>query len=190
MAELETQTKISLISKSLILLGEKPASSLNENRHGVTVMTNLFELQYEAELQNNGHGWHFSRAKKALSRRNSEPLNQYKYVFQLPSDCLLPVGTYPSVGYEIYGDHLYTNASEVDLEYKFKPSISECPPYFSLLMVFALARVGAKAITESDATARKWEGEYDRQHARAQFADAQGRPNNAIAHSPFTRGRR
>lgn len=189
MASIETPTKIALISKALILLGEKPANSLSENRYGVTVMANLFELQYESELQNNGHGWHFARAKKALSRLNSTPLNEYSYVFQLPSDCLLPVGSFPSTRYEIYGDHVYANVASMDLEYKFKPDVSEIPSYFSLLMVFALARVGAKAITESDATANKWEGEYDRQYARSQFADAQGRPNKTTASSPFTQVR-
>lgn len=189
MATIETQTKISLISKALVLLGEKPCNTLSDDRYGVTVGANMFELLYEAELQNNGQGWHFCRAKKNLSRLFEEPLNEYKYAYQLPSDMLLPVGTYPKIEYEIYGDRVYTHASAVGFEYKFKPDISRLPAYFSLLMVYCLARNMAKPVTESDATAGKWEREYIGQHAKAQFADAQGRPNKPIRNSPFTRGR-
>lgn len=187
---IETATKIKIISDALVLLGEKPASSLSENRYGVTVMANLFENVYEEELQNNGHGWHFARTKKALSRLVNSPLNEFKYAYQLPTDMLLPIGIYPpGQQYEIYGDHLYTNATAVELEYKFKPEISQLPAYFTLLLKLRLARLAAKPITESDATARKWEAEYSIQLARAQFADAQGRPNRTIAHSPFTQVR-
>lgn len=186
---IETQTKIGLISKALILLGEKPLTSLSDNRYGATVGANMFEILFESELQNNGHGWHFCRTKASLSQLVATPLNEYQYAYQLPSDMLLPVGTTPKIEYEIFGDRLYTNKSEVDLEYKFKPEISACPAYFNLLIVYALARNMAKPITESDATAGKWEREYLAQYARAQFADAQGRPQRSIQHSPFTAGR-
>jgi hypothetical protein len=56
-------------------------------------------------------------------------------------------------------------------------------------MTYALARNMAKPVTESDATAVKWEREYVRQKSIAQFADAQGRPTQTFFDSPFTQVR-
>jgi hypothetical protein len=50
---IEESTKVGLISKALILCGEKPLTSLTDDRYGATVGVNLFELIYEAELQSN-----------------------------------------------------------------------------------------------------------------------------------------
>jgi hypothetical protein len=182
-----TPTKISLISDALVLLGEKPASSLTENRYGVTVGANLFEAIYENELCSNR--WRFAMTKDALSQLVDAPLNEWQFAYQLPPDMLIPIGVYPAAQYEIYADHLYTNRSTVELDYLFKPEVSEIPAYFAQLMRYALARDMIKPLTESDTGVQLMEGKYNRQRDRALFADAQGRPNRSIADSPFTRGR-
>lgn len=182
-----TPTKISLISDALVLLGEKPASSLTENRYGVTVGANLFEAIYENELCSNR--WRFAMTKAVLSQLVDVPLNEWQFAFQLPPDMLLPIGIYPAGGYEIYADHLYTNRSEIELDYLFKPEVSEIPSYFAQLIRYALARDMIKPLTESDQGVQIMQGKYALQRDRAMFADAQGRPNRSIAHSPFTAGR-
>jgi hypothetical protein len=184
---IETPTKIKLISDALILVGEKPASSLSENRYGVTVGANLFERIYENELQSNR--WRFAMAKKQLSQLVAEPLNEWKYAYELPSDCLLPIGVYPASLYEIYGDHVYSNQATLEMDYMFKPEISEIPAYFAMLLTYALARDMVKPITESDNGAAVFNQKYVMQRDRAMFADAQGRPNRSIQHSPFTQVR-
>jgi hypothetical protein len=184
LASIETQTKIKLISNALILCGEKPLNSLADNRYGATVGANLFEQIYEAELQSNR--WRFACAKKSLSLLVATPLNEWQYAFQLPPTMLLPLGVYPSKPYEIYADRIYTNATEIDLEYMFKPDVSACPAYFTLLITYALAKDMIKPITESDNAVVAMTAKYNTQRARAQFADAQGRPNKPIADSPFT----
>jgi hypothetical protein len=184
---IETPTKIKLISDALVLLGEKPLNSLADNRYGATVGANLFERIYENEISSNR--WRFASTKAGLSQLVAAPLNEWRYAYQLPPTMLLPIGTYPSVPYEIYADHLYTNASSVELDYLFKPDVSEIPAYFAMLMTYALARDMVKPITESDNGVNVFENKYVRQRDRAMYADAQGRPNRAISHSPFTADR-
>lgn len=180
---IETPSKIGLISKALILLGEKPASSLTEDRHGVTVGVNLFELLYETELQANS--WRFNMKKASLSRLNVTPVNQYTYAYQIPTDCLLPRYVYPASNYEIYGDRIYTNDSSVDLDYQFKPEVSALPAYFALLLTYALARDMAGPVTESEAKVKEFMSKYPVQRDRAMYADAQARPATMIVDSPF-----
>jgi hypothetical protein len=182
---IETQTKIGLISTALILCGEKPLNSLSEDRYGATVGSSLFELLYETELQSNR--WRFSMMKGALTRLAAVPLNEYRYAYQLPSDMLLPVGGYPvNLDYEIYADRIYANATTFQLEYQFKPAITACPAYFTLLMAYALYRDMVGPITESESKVKTAQALYNQQRNRALFADAQGRPARPIAHNPFT----
>lgn len=181
---IETQTKIGLISKALVLLGEKPLTSLTEDRYGATVGSNLFDLIYENELQSNP--WRFSMKKRALSRLVDTPLNQYAYAYQIPTDCLLVRHVYPRTQYEIYGGRLYTDATTVELDYQFKPEVSALPAYFSTLLTYALARDMVKPITESEDAVRIFQGKYVLQRDRAMYADAQGRPAVPIQDSPFT----
>lgn len=184
---ISTATKIGIISNALVLCGENPLVSLSDDRYGATVGGNLFDMLYETELQSNR--WRFSCTKGALSRINTTPLNEWQYVFQLPTDCLIPLGVWPYSLYEIYGNHLYSNSSTVNLEYQFKPDISAVPAYFQLLMTYLLARDMIKPITESDAAVNVMNSKYEMQRNRALFADAQSRPNRPIQDSPFTQVR-
>ena len=181
---IETQSKISIISKALVLCGETPLNALSDDRYGATVGGNLFELLYESELQSNR--WRFAMKKGACSQLNVTPLNEYQYAYQLPSDLLLLVGAYPSTAYEVYGDRIYSNNSSCEIEYMFKPEVSQLPAYFSLLMTYAMARDMINPITESVDKQTKMNQKYVAQRDRAMFADAQARPNRPIASSPFT----
>lgn len=181
---IEAPSKIGLISKALVLIGEKPLEGLDDNRYGATVGSNLFELIYENEITSNH--WRFAMDKAQLSQDVDAPLNEWQYSYQLPAEMLLPIGVYPQTPYEIYADKLFSNASAVELDYMFKPEIDAVPAYFAMLMTYALARDMVKPITESDAGVQVFSAKYQQQRDRAMFADAQGRPNRAIVHSPFT----
>lgn len=181
---IETQTKIRLISDALILCGEPPLQSLADDRYGATVGANLFEVIYENELQSNR--WRFACTKRALAQLVSAPLNQWQYAYQLPTDLLLPLYVYPRAPYEIYGDHLYCDSATVELDYLFKPEVSEVPAYFSMLLVYALARDMVSPLTSKDNAVQLFDAKYQMQRNRAMFADAQGRPSAPIQDSPFT----
>lgn len=181
---IKTNTKIGLISKALILLGEEPANSLSDDRYGVTVGSNLFELIYENELQSNP--WRFCAAKKACSRINTTPLNEYRYVHQIPTDCLLLRHVYPNTDYEVYGDRIYSNNLTVEIDYTFKPEVTAVPAYFATLLTYALARDMIKPITEGANGVEIMQKKYVMQRDRAMYADAQARPPRRIQDSPFT----
>lgn len=189
MASIESASKIDLISRALILCGEKPLNSLSDDRYGATVGANLFEQIYESELQSNP--WRFAFRKRALSRLVAEPLNQYKYQYQLPSDMLLLQGVYPvDLTYEIYGGNImYSNRSSVEIDFLYKPDITALPAYFTLLLVHAVACNIIHPITESDTAVKNQETKYNRQRNIALYADAQARPAKPIVHSPFTDNR-
>lgn len=193
-----SQTKLSWISAALVLAGEKPLNSLTDPRYGSSVGAAIFDMSYEDELTSNR--WRFACKKGQLARVNNTPPNEFQYVYQLPTDCLLPIGFWgvgPDRSYEIYGNLLYTNVTSnpgpinsttpvLTFDYMFKVDPSSCPSYFGLLMTYKLARDFIKPITESDTAANAMNIKYNMQRSRAQFADAQGRPNRPLQHTPFT----
>lgn len=184
---IETQTKIGLISRALILCGEKALNSLDDDRYGAEVGGNLFELIYENELASNP--WRFAMKKATLSRLNVTPVNQFDYAHQIPADCLIPRHVYPRTVYEIYGDRIYSNNLTIELDYSFKPGVDELPSYFSMLMVYALAKDMIKPITESTTATEVMTKKYILQRDRALFADAQARPSTPIQDQPFVQVR-
>jgi hypothetical protein len=196
-----TQTKLSWISAALVLCGEKPLSSLTDNRYGAAVGAALFDMSYEDELQSNR--WRFACKKAQLAQLNVTPPNEWMYAFQLPTDMLLPIGLWgvgPDQSYEIYSNVIYTNLTSnpgpvnsttpvLTFDYMFKPDPSTVPSYFSLLMTYKLARDMIKPITESDTAASAMATKYNMQRNRALYADAQGRPNRPLQHNPFVQVR-
>lgn len=192
-----TQTKISWLSTALVLCGEKPLNSLTDPRYGAAVGAAIFDMSYEEELQSNR--WRFASKKTALAQLNVVPPNEWMYAFQLPTDMLLPIGIWgvsPDRSYDIYSNVIYTNITSnpgpvnstspvLTFDYLFKPDPSTCPSYFSLLMVYKLARDMIKPVTESDSSASAMATKYNQQRARAMFADAQGRPNRPLQSNPF-----
>jgi hypothetical protein len=184
---IETNSKISLISKAMILTGEPPVESLSDPRYGVVVLANIFEQLYESLLQSNR--WRFAMKKGAFSRLVVEPLNEWRYAYQIPPDCLILIGqTYPQP-YEVYGDRVYTNSSTFEAEYMFKPEINKCPAYFTLLLTYVLAADSISPITENEAKARLMEMKLIRQRGIASYADAQSRPAKTVIDSPFVQVR-
>ena len=63
--DIETNTKIGLISRALMLLGEKPAEGEDDDRYGVTVGMDMFNLVYENDALRRDLG---RRARAAVGR--------------------------------------------------------------------------------------------------------------------------
>lgn len=183
-----------MCSAALVLCGEKPLSSMQDPRYGAQVLNAVFDMVYENELQK--HPWRFAMTKIALAQVNSEPINEWQYTYQIPSNCLLFHGFWgvgPDRLYDIYGDKIMTNISSnpgvtpatLTAEMMFKPDPGTVPSYFSLLVSLALTQYIVKPITENDTARTSWVQAYERQRATAMFIDAKQRPNRPLQHRPF-----
>ncbi len=77
-------SKIEIINRALLKLGEPPISSLNDAAFGKS-----YELIYEdvKNLLLSSYPWRFAVATKRLARR--EQMYGDKFMYQLPQDCLL-----------------------------------------------------------------------------------------------------
>jgi hypothetical protein len=174
--------KIEIISRALVLIGANPISSLTEGTEGV-VANALYEPTYKALIAS--HSWRFATKKAQLSRLTEAPLNEWLYQYQLPSDYIVAFRTQYNSDYEVYGDKIYSDMSELYIEYRYRVSEVMLPAPFELALEFLLAAQFAIPITDNSQRAQVYTNLYEAQLARAKFIDSSSRPQDPIAYDPF-----
>lgn len=180
-------TAVSIASSALVLIGHPSISSFTEPGAGAQAAASLYEDTLRDTLTE--HSWRFSMRKQTLSRLIAEPLNQYKYQFQLPSDFLAVQTTRPIMNYEIFQDKLLANEKDIDLDYWFRPGEWAFPTYFIKALQYRLAAEFAQSVTQKKELADQYIKMYFTQLARAKSRDSQNRTNVAIADNPFVQVR-
>lgn len=177
-------TSVSIASNALILLGHPPISDFSEPGAGAQAATNLYEQSYRNLLTI--HRWRFATKKAQLSRLSQEPLNEYKYQFQLPDDMLYLIRTEYDHDYEVYGDKLYSNSAAVSIDYLYRVDESQLPAYFIKTMEFFLAAQFAIPVTANSTRMQEYMAFYEQQLRRAKFVDSTQRPPDTFTDSPYT----
>lgn len=174
--------QIEIISKALVLIGANSISSLSEGTEG-EVAALLYEEAYLGLLSS--HNWRFATKKQQLSRLTEVPVNEFSYMYQLPSDLVTVVKVQDGTDYEIYGDKLYSDQPEVYIDYRVRVDELLLPPHFVLALQFLLASEFAIPITDNSQRAQVYNGMYEAQLRRAKYIDSSEHPNDAIAHQPL-----
>ena len=184
------KSKEDIVSQALIMIGEAPISSFTEGTGGL-VAGNIYATTRDDLLT--AYRWRFAMRKNSLSRLVDTPRNEWEYAFQLPSDLLMLVRTYPNSTYEVYRDFLYSNNASVDIDYVYRPDVGFFPAYFVKALIYKLAEEMAISITNNQGLAERMEMRATKALAKATYVDSQGRPADPIVSRPFIdvrRGRR
>lgn len=178
-------SKIDLVSNALILIGDTPINSLTGNSRREQVAANLYDNIVKNELSK--HRWGFARKKAQLSLLVDEPIdNDWRSIYQLPTDMIALIKLNPNVDYQIYGDKVYTNLSqELHCDYIYDAPESEWPIYFSKMIEYALARDFASSIRDSAASADRMAQEYVNASRMARYTDSMQHPQKPIVNKPF-----
>lgn len=169
---------IDIASNALVRIGVPPISSFTEGGAAGVAASNLYEPTVKALLTESR--WRFASAKRSLARLTAAPLNEWQYAFQLPSDMILMYRVYPNMDYEIYEDKLYSNASEIEVDYLFRPDTSLFSPSFQLALEYKLASEFALIVTSNRSLTETYEMKYIEMMKKARYADSQARPADSI----------
>lgn len=177
-------SEIRVCSNALLLIGDNAISTYAETRGGV-IAGALVDSTIEDMLSQ--HLWHFARAQLDLSRLSTgaDTDTGYTYRFQLPAGYIRAVQVWPRVPYEVVGDKVHANVTELRMEYVYRPDAGAWPPWFVKLMEYQMAATLANPVTENNDLSKFWEAKARDQLSVAMSIDAQQRPNVAIAHNPF-----
>lgn len=150
-------TDIEICGKSLLKIGETPISAFDSGTEVSDTCGTLYPDFAKHCLTM--YPWTFARKKAQLARLNETPLNKWKYAYQLPTSDFLKllavydssaVGARPVVGYEILYDKVFTDYSEVYIDYTFDCAEEDWPGYFVEFVATAFAAELAIPITNQD----------------------------------------
>jgi len=177
-------SKISICSNALILLGEAPISSFDDPGAGALTAANLYESSYINMLSM--HRWRFATKKAQLGRLSAAPLNEWQYQYQLPTDIVALITTYPNTNYELYGDKLYANDATISVDYVHRMDESQLPLWFTKTMEFYLAMQFAIPVTGNSTRLGEMNQLWTQQLRSAKNIDSTIRPNAGVFDSPFT----
>ena len=169
---------IDIASNALVRIGVPPISSFTEGGAAGIAAANLYEPTVRSLLTENR--WRFAAAKRSLAQLTAKPLNEWTHAYQMPSDLLLLYRVHPRQNYEIFEDKIYSDSASLSVDYLFRAPESLFPAYFQLACEYKLASEFALIVTSNRSLSEVYEVKYLDQMKRARFADAQGRPADAI----------
>lgn len=174
---------VALASRALIRIGAAPITSFSDGTAESEIAGALFGTTRDALLS--AYRWSFATAQLALTQLETDPIADYAYAYQLPSDFLraISVGTGSKgrgVAYRIAQDQLHTTVQGAVLTYVYRPEEEIFPPFFDQALIARLSAEFTIPVTESTSRAeahfRIAQNEFD----RARQIDAQQDTPNRI----------
>ncbi len=145
-------TKVQVVSKALVLLGQPPVASLNDGTRNTKAADAIFDLTRQTFLSKSL--WKFALREVMLAQLPNDGTEKrlgYGFMFQLPVD-MLRAGGDPTdyTPYQIAGDRLYANVPEFPLLYVADVPIEQFPAYAADAFAYVMAKELALTVTEDD----------------------------------------
>ncbi len=131
-------TKIDLCSKALHKIGANEIVSFDEGSVEAEFVSGIYDVVKSKILSS--FPWSFAKKIKKLNEIEQEDLNSnFSHVFKLPLDFLRIVSVFPNSSYDIMGDKLFTNSSQVEISYIYDVDESLFSPVFVSAFIYSLA---------------------------------------------------
>ncbi|HIB78528.1 MAG TPA: hypothetical protein EYO58_13180, partial [Flavobacteriales bacterium] len=182
-------SSIDIASNALLLIGDNPISSFDDDGAGAKVAANLYPETKKRLLSE--HPWSFALKQQRLNKLSQKPdvLTHFKNAFQLPTDLIRIWNIQSHSDYILIGNLLYSNENEVLATYVFDVDEVNLPPHFTKSLEYTLAADFAISVTESVSMSEKMESKAMTFTSKAMAIDSQGRPQTAIIDSPIINAR-
>jgi len=186
-------TDIDICSRALVLLGEAPITSFNQN----TTASRTAKLLYEATVTDmlGGRRWHFAQTTAQMSRLAAEPVSDWDAEYTRPSGALVvhrvTIDDVP-IEFELGENTIRCNAdetNEVYCTYTVRTLEAYWPPYFRGAVEKELAARFAFPVTAQEALAAKAQTLADRALRQARLLDSQSQTAPTVRQSRFKSAR-
>jgi len=169
-------SEVEICNSALVELGiDNAITSLTQNRKAAR----LFNKKYYKILKKvmAAHYWNFAMKRATLAQVSgtTDPLSEYDYVYQLPSDCLRVRKTQVDEdSFQVESGLLYSNESSCKIQYIFyQQDHSKYSDQFVELLAVKLASECAYALTGSVRLGIQLHNRYEQELRDARSSDAQ-----------------
>lgn len=186
-----TTSAVSICSNALLMLGDAPISSFEENNDRTRLAANLYAMRRDRVLRS--HPWNCATKRVILSPDETPPEFGWSYQFQLPADWLrtLHVGaTDAGDEFAIEGRKILMNRNACYLRYIWRNDVEAT---WDALLVDAMTEVMkatfAYAITKSTSKEELVEAIVQRVLKQARNIDGQENPSESLGDFPLLANR-
>lgn len=129
--------------------------------------------------------WRFATAKAALSKLSAVPTNRWSAAWNLPTDFVKLLFTWPPSNYELANRQILSNeTSRVEIDYVRLVEEGYWPAWFLRLVVAELVVRCCRPIT-GDSVSQDMDDERRKAEVDALFQDAQQQPNQTLQSNDF-----
>lgn len=181
-------TKIKIISLALTFLGKGPINAIADAGEFAETVEDAYDLLYPSII---AEGWRFATKTQQLTRLDlTSDLDEWQYIYQLPTDIITIVKIEPRARYMVYGQKLYTNvSSDLIMEYVFLPDEETLQPYFVRYVAYRLAADMAWSVSRDKQWAAAFESKATQAMVVAQSIEGRSIPNTPVEFNPYIRVR-
>ena len=184
------QSKESIISNAVTLLGHAPVVSLIDSDQMVTAAEQAFDLLLPGVLAQNN--WRFAAQIQQLSISIEEPPSPWKTIYLLPAGWLKTIRVFPQTyAWEIYENSKVYAAFQGQfwMEYIFQPDISKLPAHFVQYFIYEIAAYLALSSAQRPDFYAPLEAKRVTAYAMCAAVEAQNRPQFTQATFPVLNNR-
>jgi len=149
-------TAVEICNRSLIRLGLGTIAGFGEETDKARTCDIMYPGIRDSALAM--HPWRFATGKAELNRLVAEPVNEWKYAYQLPADLLSgpyvvfdsdATGALPIQQFEKFGDTIYADDERIIVDYRFRAAEAKWTPVFTEFIVFAVAAAIGMTLTDN-----------------------------------------
>lgn len=185
-----TNTKASMCSNAVTLLGHAPIVSFEGGDQMVVAAEQAFDMLYPAILAENN--WRFAAQIQQLSISIEEPPSPWQTIYLLPAGWLKTIRVFPQTyAWEIYENSKVYAAfqGEFWMEYIFQPDISKLPAHFVKYFIYEVAAYLALSSAQRPDFYAPIEAKRVTSYAMCAAIEAQNRPQFTQATFPVLNNR-
>lgn len=184
-------SSVSICSNALLLLGDKPISSLDEENDRARLASNLYPMARDATLRM--HPWNCAKKRVLMAPLSNPPAFGWGYQFQLPADWLRIVqvgnqmfGADEKMNFAVEGQVLLSNANSVPLIYIYKNYVEATWDGMLIeAMTIAMAAAMAYGITKSTSLQGTYEAKLQAFLKTTRAVNGQDNPPETLGDFPL-----
>jgi hypothetical protein len=167
-------SKVSISNMALVRIGVNSITSLTEDSEQARLCNLVFNQSLDYLLQL--YPWNFALVRTSLAQSSSNPIYDYAYQYQLPTDpfCLQVVSVEDGTEYKIEGRLLLTDEQSINIIYiKRVTDMNELTALFIETMIFYMGAQLALPLTNNKGMADAMFSQYQVALQKARMRDAQ-----------------
>lgn len=155
-------TDIDIINQALTLLRANTITSLNDGSEEADIATIYYD-DFKKDIFSR-YPWSFAKKKAALTVDGTDPVNEWDYSHQIPTDMerliaiynSSAVGAKPMKAWKRHGQYIHSDEATLYAQYIFEVDEADWPGYFKQYAIHALAALLAIPVTDDEQVAAYW----------------------------------